>query len=64
MMEEFTIERGKYRYYTPEFFDYIFFPKDTLEVSKYSSKEESNDGDSQNERNEEMLKSSFLIQVL
>ena len=44
--------RGKYRYYTPEFFDYIFFPKDTLEVSKYSSKEESNDGDSQNERNE------------
>ena len=34
--------RGKYRYYTPEFFDYIFFPKDTLEVSKYSSKHESN----------------------
>ena len=44
--------RGKYRYYTPEFFDYIFFPKDTLKVSKYSSKEDSNDGDSQNERNE------------
>ena len=44
--------RGKYRYYTPEFFDYIFFSKDTLEVSKYSSKEESNDSDSQNERNE------------
>ena len=44
--------RGKYRYYTPEFFDYIFFPKDTLEVSKNRSKEESNNGDSQNERNE------------
>ena len=44
--------RGKYRYYTPEFFDYIFFPEDTLEVSKYRSKEESNNGDSQNERNE------------
>ena len=44
--------RGKYRYYTPEFFDYIFFPKDTLEVSKYRSKEKSNDADSQNEKNE------------
>ena len=44
--------RGKYRYYTPEFFDYIFFPKDTLEVSKYSSKDDSKAVDSQNERNE------------
>jgi len=44
--------RGKYRYYTPEFFDYIFFPDDTLEVSKYSSKDKAKDGESANERNE------------
>lgn len=44
--------RGKYRHYTPEFFDYIFFPEDTVEVSKYSSKDKSTDGESANERNE------------
>tara|TARA_B100001059_G_C17804643_1_gene568335 strand:+ start:230 stop:1162 length:933 start_codon:yes stop_codon:yes gene_type:complete len=44
--------RGKYRHYTPEFFDYIFFPEDTVEVSKYSSKDKSTDGESTNERNE------------
>ena len=32
--------RGKYRYYTPEFFDYIFFPKDTLNVSKFKSNDD------------------------
>ena len=44
--------RGKYRHYTPEFFDYIFFPEETVEVSKYSSKDKSTDGESANERNE------------
>ena len=44
--------RGKYRHYTPEFFDYIFFPEETVEVSKYSSKDKSTDGESTNERNE------------
>lgn len=27
--------KGEYRHYTPEFFDKIFFPKDTITVSKY-----------------------------
>lgn len=32
--------RGNYRHYTPEFFDYIFFPKDSLIVSKYARDED------------------------
>ena len=44
--------RGKYRYYTPEFFDYIFFPKDTLTVSKFKSNNDSTDYNNSNEKNE------------
>ena len=44
--------RGKYRYYTPEFFDYVFFPKDTLIVSKYVSKDDDGDTDDNNKKNE------------
>lgn len=43
--------KGEYKYYTPEFFDYIFFPKDTLTVSKYSKRETEN-SDDKNEQNE------------
>ena len=44
--------KGKYRYYTPEFFDYIFFPKDTLIVSKFKSNNDSTDYNNSNEKNE------------
>ena len=43
--------KGKYKYYTPEFFDYVFFPKDTLTVSKYS-KRKSEYSDDKNDQNE------------
>ena len=42
--------KGKYRYYTPEFFDYIFFPKDTLIVSKFKSNNDSTDYNNSNEK--------------
>ena len=47
--------KGKYRYYTPEFFDEIFFPKDTISVTKNarSGKKEIID---ENEQNEEDAK--------
>ena len=48
--------RGKYRHYTPEFFEYIFFPKDTLKISKYSSKDNSKEAESQNAKNENDIK--------
>ena len=35
--------RGKYRYYTPKFFEKIFYPKDTLEVTKISSSKNKDD---------------------
>ena len=43
--------KGKYRYYTPEFFDKIFFPKDTINVTKNarSGKKEIKDENDQNE---------------
>ena len=44
--------RGKYRYYTPEFFDYIFFPKDTLNVSKFKSNDYDIDSNDSNKKNE------------
>ncbi len=44
--------KGKYRYYTPEFFDYIFFPKDTITVSKFKSNNDSVDYNNSNEKNE------------
>ena len=40
---------GEYRYYTPEAFDEVFFPKDTIDVSLKISNE-SNESDSQNMR--------------
>ena len=52
MMEKFTIDEVNTDTILQNFLITCFFPKDTLEVSKYSSKEELNDGDSQNERNE------------
>lgn len=39
--------RGVYRHYTPEFFDEIFFPKDTITVTKYARVKK--DQDKQNE---------------
>lgn len=44
-------KKGKYRYYTPEFFDEIFFPKDTISVTKNtrSGKKEIKDENDQNE---------------
>ena len=47
--------KGKYRYYTPEFFDEIFFPKDSISVTKNarSGKKEIKD---ENEQNEEDAK--------
>ena len=44
--------RGKYRYYTPEFFDYVFFPKDTLTVSKFKSNDDGSDTNDSNKKNE------------
>lgn len=43
--------KGNYRYYTPEFFDYVFFPKDSLLVSKYSKRDSVN-AENKNEQNE------------
>jgi len=40
---------GKYKYYTPEAFDEVFFPKDTIDVSLKIS-EDKNKDDSQNMR--------------
>ena len=40
---------GKYKYYTPEAFDEVFFPKDTIDVSLNMSKEK-NEKESQNMR--------------
>jgi hypothetical protein len=40
---------GEYRYYTPEAFDEVFFPKDTIDVSLKMPKEK-NEEDSQNMR--------------
>ncbi|MBT3611989.1 MAG: hypothetical protein HN522_03495 [Flavobacteriales bacterium] len=40
---------GEYKYYTPEAFDEVFFPKDTIDVSLTMS-EEKNEKDSQNMR--------------
>ena len=40
---------GEYRYYTPEAFDEVFFPKDTIDVSLKISNE-SSENDSQNMR--------------
>jgi hypothetical protein len=40
---------GKYKYYTPEAFDEVFFPKDTVDVSLSMSKEK-NEKESQNMR--------------
>ena len=40
---------GKYKYYTPEAFDEVFFPKDTIDVSLRISKAK-NENDSQNMR--------------
>jgi len=40
---------GKYKYYTPEAFDEVFFPKDTIDVSLNLSKEK-NEKESQNMR--------------
>jgi hypothetical protein len=47
--------KGKYRYYTPEFFDEIFFPKDSISVTKNArgGKKEIKD---ENEQNEEDAK--------
>jgi hypothetical protein len=45
--------RGDYRYYTPEFFDYVFFPKDSIKVSKYSSKKDDDKADTKNDKNEQ-----------
>lgn len=49
--------KGKYKYYTPEFFDYVFFPKDTLTVSKYSKRdnEDADDKDEQNENDAKVI---------
>ena len=56
--------RGKYRYYTPEFFDYVFFPKDTLTVSKFKSNDDGGDAVIQIKKTKMMLRSLYLIQVL
>jgi hypothetical protein len=49
--------RGEYRSYTPEFFDHIFFPKDTLKVSKLaSSEQDSYEQGDKNSRNEQDAK--------
>ena len=48
--------KGKYRYYTPEFFDYVFFPKDTLKVTKYISNDSEDSSNDVNKKNEEDAK--------
>lgn len=47
--------KGKYRYYTPEFFDEIFFPKDSISVTKHARSGEKEIKD-KNEQNEEDAK--------
>lgn len=47
--------KGEYRHYTPEFFDEIFFPKDTIAVTKYARSGEKEIED-ENEQNEEDAK--------
>lgn len=47
--------RGEYRHYTPEFFDYIFFPEDTVSVSKYARDGEA-ETENDNDRNEQDAK--------
>ena len=47
--------KGKYRHYTPEFFDEIFFPNDTIAVTKYARSREKEIED-ENEQNEEDAK--------
>ena len=47
--------KGKYRHYTPEFFDEIFFPKDTIGVTKFARNGEKGIED-ENKQNEEDAK--------
>ena len=47
--------KGEYRHYTPEFFDKIFFPKDTITVSKHARIREKKVED-ENEQNEKDAK--------
>ena len=47
--------KGEYRHYTPEFFDEIFFPKDTIAVTKYARSGEKKMED-ENKQNEEDAK--------
>ena len=49
--------KGKYRYYTPEFFDEIFFPKDSISVTKNarSGKKEIKDENEQNEEDAKII---------
>lgn len=47
--------KGAYRYYTPEFFDYVFFPEDTLDVTKHARKGDE-EGSGENEGNEKDAK--------
>ena len=47
--------KGEYRHYTPEFFDEIFFPKDTITVTRYARNREK-EAEEENEQNEEDAK--------
>jgi hypothetical protein len=47
--------KGEYKHYTPEFFDHVFFPEDTIKVSKYASDDE-DEAESENDKNEEDAK--------
>lgn len=49
--------KGKYRYYTPEFFDEIFFPKDSISVTKNArgGKKEIKDENEQNEEDAKII---------
>lgn len=47
--------KGEYRHYTPEFFDEIFFPKDTISVSRFTGITEKEIED-ENKQNEEDAK--------
>ena len=47
--------KGEYRHYTPEFFDEIFFPKDTIGVTKFARNGEKGIED-ENKQNEEDAK--------
>ena len=48
-------KKGKYRYYTPEFFDEIFFPKDTISVTK-NARNRKKEIKNENEQNEQDAK--------